>query len=101
MTIPYILFPGDVAPFPGTGEEADKNLLTHDWKEVPQTFQPHIPEAWKKKTGIESFPSTTKQCSSCGAMWFSQESYYPCGKAVLLTEKLMLRSMPGKPDYST
>lgn len=101
MTIPYILFPGDVAPFRGTGEEADENLMTHTWKEIQQTFQPHIPEAWKKQTGIESFPMTTHVCTECGAKWHSQQSFYPCGQEVRLTEELMLLRPPGKPDYSS
>lgn len=100
MTIPYIMQAGDVAPFRGTGEEADENLMTHTWEEIPQTFHPHIPEAWKKQTGVEAFSMTTHQCSSCGAKWFSQQSYYPCGKEVRLTETLMLIRPPGKPKYS-
>jgi len=34
-------------------------------------------------------------------MWFSQESYYECGKAVLLTENLMLSRRPSRPKYSS
>lgn len=101
MTIPNLIKAGDVAPFPGTGEEADQNLMTHAWEEVEQTFQPHIPEAWKKQTGIESFPKTTHRCVACEAMWFSQQSYYPCGKEVRLTEDLWLGHIPGRPKYSS
>lgn len=100
MTIPYIMRAGEVAPFRGTGEEADENLMTHTWEEIAQTFQPHIPEAWKKQTGIESFSTTTHKCSVCGCTWFSQQSYYPCGQEVRLTETLMLTTPPGKPKYS-
>lgn len=101
MTIPYILRSGDVAPFPGTGEEADENLLTHRWEQIPEDFQPSIPKAWAEATGITSFPKNTLKCTVCGAKWFSQQSYYPCGKEVRLTERLELPHMPGKPEYSS
>lgn len=101
MTIPYQLSPGDVAPFPGTGEEADENILTHRWEQVEQTFQPTIPKAWAQETGIDSFPKTTLRCTVCNAKWFSQQSYYPCGEEVRLTDYLYLVSPPSKPKYSS
>lgn len=101
MTIPYILLAGNVAPFPGTGEEADENLLTHRWEQIPDTFQPSIPKAWAEATGITSFPNTTLRCTVCGAEWFSQQSYYPCGEEVRLTEDLVLEKRPSKPKYSS
>lgn len=101
MTIPYIMSPGEVAPFLGTGEEADKNIMTHSWKEVEQKFQPHIPEAWKKQTGIENFPLTSHVCTECAAKWNSQQSYYPCGQEERLDSRLILSRPPGKPKYSS
>jgi hypothetical protein len=101
VTIPYILLPGEVAPFAGTGEEADENLLTHRWEQVEQTSQPSIPKAWAEATGIDSFPKHTLKCTECGAKWFSQQGYYPCGKEVRLTERLLLVSPPSKPKYSS
>jgi len=100
LTIPYIMLAGEVAPFSGTGEEADQNLMTHTWQEVEQTFQPYIPEAWKKQVDIDAFAMTTHKCSTCEAMWFSQQSYYPCGKEVRLTEDLWLKKYPSRPKYS-
>jgi hypothetical protein len=101
VTIPYVLFAGEVAPFAGTGEEADNNILTHTWEEVDNPFRPSIPKAWSEATGVTEFAKTTHKCKSCGAMWFSQESYYECGKAVLLTENLMLSRRPSRPKYSS
>lgn len=92
---------GEVAPFSGTGEEADENILTHKWEQVEQTFQPTIPKAWAEATGVTSFSKNTLKCSACGAMWFSQQGYYPCGKEVRLTEDIYLERPPSKPKYSS
>lgn len=101
MTIPYVMSAGEVAPFPGTGEEADENLLTHAWQEVDNPFRPAIPKAWSEATGVTEFAKTTHKCITCGAMWFSQESYYRCGEAVRLTENLTLAHRPSRPKYSS
>jgi hypothetical protein len=101
LTIPYILMAGEVAPFSGTGEEADENLLTHKWEQVEQTFHPTIPKAWAEATGVTSFPKNTLECSACGAKWFSQQGYYPCGEEVRLAENIYLERPPSKPKYSS
>jgi hypothetical protein len=101
VTIPYQLAPGDVAPFLGTGEEADDNILTHKWEQVDNPFRPSIPKAWSEATGVTEFPKTISKCSECGAMWFSQQSYYPFGEEVRVTEYVYLVSPPSKPKYSS